>query len=333
MDLLTMLSTMQDFLRASRSQSQEGILKTFLKRVIHTGHFCEAGSILIDYPEDRKLRLFNPDHFVTKEGYLKQGEPWQGEFDYGQGIAGEAFRLRQTVVVADAKGDRRFSTVEGQVPISSMICAPIILDDRRAPFGVASFHNSSPTQVFGKDSEYVAETYVSVLGLALAGASEKLDRRLASQRRVFIGCASEDLDDARIIQSLLREAALVRIWNQGVFKSGGYVLETLLRVVKEYDCAIFLLSPNDLIQHRGERYLVARDNVLFEAGLFFSQLGRERTFLIVPKVADLKLPSDLDGLIKLYYVPPQRSSDMEPSLAPVCTDIMDFLRNPLPPRV
>jgi predicted nucleotide-binding protein len=174
---------------------------------------------------------------------------------------------------------------------------------------------------------------VSVLGLALAGTSEKLDRRHSAQRRVFIGCASEDLPAAQKIQNQLRRTALVQIWNQGAFKSGGYVLETLLRLVKEYDCAIFLLTANDIIEHRGNRYLVARDNVIFEAGLFYSQLGRQRTFLIVPEVADLKLPSDLDGLIKLSYRPPHMQSDMELSLAPACNEIIDFLQNPLPALV
>jgi predicted nucleotide-binding protein len=214
-----------------------------------------------------------------------------------------------------------------------MLCVPIITSDRATPFGVVSFHNGSAAQPFAEDARSFCETFVSVLALGLSGASERLNRRGVGHRRLFIGCASEDLAAARKIQSYLREVALVRIWNQGVFKAGGYILETLLRAVKEYDCAIFLLTPNDVVEFRGAQFLVARDNVLFEAGLFFSQLGRARTLLIVPEVRQLRLPSDLDGLIRLTYRPPENPGDLELALAPVCNDIIDILRQPLSPIV
>jgi predicted nucleotide-binding protein len=320
---------MQEFLRSSRGKSQEEILKAFLEEVIHRGHLSESGSILIDYPEDQKLRLFNPNDFLTEKGYLKRGEPWQAEFKYDDGVAGDAFRHRRSVFVPDVSKSSLFTSVEGQVPIKGIICVPIILDDRSAPFGVASFHNAVSSLI--EESEYLAEAHVAVLSLALAASAQRLERRRTVQRRIFIGCASEDLSIAQKIQSQLRKYALSRIWDQGIFRSGGYVLEILLKQVKEYDCAIFLMTPNDFIEHRGKRYLVARDNVIFEAGLFFSQLGRQRTFLIVPEARELKLPSDLDGLIRLNYVPPGRADDLDMALGPVCNEIIDFIQNPLPP--
>ncbi|HUB12082.1 MAG TPA: TIR domain-containing protein [Acetobacteraceae bacterium] len=325
------LANMREFLRASRNKSQEDVLRAFLKLVLHSGNLSEAGSILVDYPEERKLRLFNPNDFLTKEGYLKPGEPWQVEFEYGQGTAGHAYALRQSVTVKDAASDPTFSTVEGQVPICNMICVPIILDDLTAPFGVASFHNATTGEEISGDTATLAEMCVSVLALALAASGERLDRRTVRRKRVFIGCASEDLQVARIIQNQLSKTALVRVWNQGVFKAGGYVLETLLRQVKEYDCAIFLITPNDVVEIRGRRYLVARDNVLFEAGLFFSQLGRQRTFLVVPETNELHLPSDLEGLINLSYPRTMDASDLEMALASVYNPIIDVLSNPLPP--
>jgi predicted nucleotide-binding protein len=324
------MGSMREFLRASRGKSQRHILETFLREIIHDGHFSQAGSILINFHEDKKLRLFNPDNFLVKHNYLRAGEPWQAEFSYGEGIAGKAFVRREPILVSDATKESDFSTVEGQVPIRSMICVPIVLDDRSEPFGIASFHNYDPDKLFLEAEKDQAEIYANVLALALAAASEKLDRRRPGRRRVFIGCASEDLDIARKIQKQLDDEALVRIWDQGVFKSGGYVLETLLRLVREIDFAIFLLTPTDVVEFRGNRYLVARDNVLFEAGLFYSQLGRHRTFLVVPKVKNLKLPSDLAGLIHLTYTPPDDWSDIVPALGPACSDIIDALRSPLP---
>jgi predicted nucleotide-binding protein len=102
-------------------------------------------------------------------------------------------------------------------------------------------------------------------------------------------------------------------------------------MVKEYDCAIFLLTPNDVLAHRGSQHLVARDNVLFEAGLFLASSGANETFLIVPEGQGLKLPSDLDGLNKLTYNPPESPSDLDAAVAPACNEIIEFLENPLPP--
>src|SRR5271169_3246894 len=129
-EFLTTLTAMREFLDASRSKSQEQILKAFLQNVIHRRHLCDSGSVLIDYPEERMLRLFNPDNFLTKQGYLKPGEPWQVEFAYDQGLAGEAFNKREAIYVENTRDDPRFSTVEGQVPIASMLCVPIITSDR-----------------------------------------------------------------------------------------------------------------------------------------------------------------------------------------------------------
>ncbi|MGA2057615.1 MAG: TIR domain-containing protein [Bradyrhizobium sp.] len=324
------LGSMREFLRASRGKSQRHILETFLQEIIHAGHFSQAGSILTHFPEDKKLRLFNPDNFLVKHGYLRADEPWQAEFRYGEGVAGKVFVRREGKLVIDITKEPDFTTVEGQVPIRSMICVPIVLDDRSEPFGVASFHNYDADRLFSEAAKDQAEIYTNVLGLALAAASEKLDRRRPGQRRVFIGCASEDIDVARKIQKQLDREALVQIWDQGVFKAGGYVLETLLRLVKEIDFAIFLLTPRDIIEFRGKKHLVARDNVLFEAGLFYSQLGRHRTFLVVPRAEDLKLPSDLEGLIHLTYTAPENWSDIASALGPICSDIIDALRSPLP---
>ena len=98
-EFLSTLTAMRGFLDASRSKSQEEILKAFLQHVIHRRHLCESGSVLIDYPEERMLHLFNPDNFLTKQGYLKPGEPWQVEFAYDQGLAGEAFNKREAIYV------------------------------------------------------------------------------------------------------------------------------------------------------------------------------------------------------------------------------------------
>ena len=71
--------------------------------------------------------------------------------------------------------------------------------------------------------------------------------------------------------------------------------------VENYDFALFLLTPDDAIESRGEKQKSARDNVFFEAGLFLSALGRERVEILVQneqaKPDKVKIPSDLSGVI------------------------------------
>jgi hypothetical protein len=71
--------------------------------------------------------------------------------------------------------------------------------------------------------------------------------------------------------------------------------------------------------------LSPRDNVVFELGLFFGRLGRERCFLIQRHDIDLKLPSDLLG------IEPARFSlspgeDLETALDSACNRIGSAIR-------
>lgn len=92
------------------------------------------------------------------------------------------------------------------------------------------------------------------------------------------------------------------MWDQEVFKASHYPLEALMQELKNSDFGAFVLAPEDLITMRGKRWSVPRDNVLFELGMFIARLGRESTFLVVPKKRpNLHLPSDLDGLTVLNY--------------------------------
>jgi predicted nucleotide-binding protein len=152
--------------------------------------------------------------------------------------------------------------------------------------------------------------------------------------RVFIGSSKQrGLKLARTIQNQLSDDAIVQVWDQDFYAPGEGALETLLRRLPEFQFGIFVFSPDDYSDMNGEQVLVARDNVVFEAGLFFSRLGRKRTLIVAPYVTGggpaFHMPSDLAGLTVIHYgYPlPQNNSDLAPHLATPCNKIRNVFRN------
>ena len=121
--------------------------------------------------------------------------------------------------------------------------------------------------------------------------------------RIFIGSSTKALPIANAVQVALTHGAEPIVWNQRVFRGGSAPIETLTRVVNEYDFGVFVFLPEDELNMRGVDELAVRDNVIFELGLFIATLGRERNFFITPRGKDVKvyLPSDLAGIVTNEY--------------------------------
>src|SRR5690349_11927339 len=94
-----------------------------------------------------------------------------------------------------------------------------------------------------------------------------MDRR-RPRPSVFIGSSSEGLKIARAVQANLDDAAETTLWSQGVFGLSEGTLESLVDRSQDFDFAILVLTPDDLIESRTRRAAAPRDNVLFELGLF-----------------------------------------------------------------
>ena len=137
---------------------------------------------------------------------------------------------------------------------------------------------------------------------------------------------------AKLIQRELDQVATIRRWDQDVFRPGDFPLERLIELVNDYDFAIFVIGPDDIAEIRGNRVLIARDNVLFEAGLFFSQLDRKRTFLVKPSIRStasgppFHLPSDLQGLTLVEYSPPDNPADLQAKIGAACLAIENAIQ-------
>lgn len=115
---------------------------------------------------------------------------------------------------------------------------------------------------------------------------------------MFIGSSSEGLEIGKYLQIELQNTRIctVQRWDQGIFQASSYTMESLERVASRADFAVLVATPDDTVQTRGGHRAVARDNVIFELGLFIGALGRGRTYIVADQSRDLELPSDLRGL-------------------------------------
>lgn len=147
------------------------------------------------------------------------------------------------------------------------------------------------------------------------------------KHRIFIGSSSERLPIARAIESVLARDHEPTVWDEGIFALSQDTLSGLLERLEVSDAAVFVLAPDDVTQLRQQSFDVARDNVVFELGLFIGRLGRERTYFVVPRgQSKLHLPSDLLGLVAAEYDPDRSDGNWEASVSPACNRIRTALQ-------
>jgi hypothetical protein len=118
---------------------------------------------------------------------------------------------------------------------------------------------------------------------------------------VFIGSSSEGEEVAECLQAALEQFSESTVWSQGVFGLGETAIGTLVRTTQGFDFAVLVLTGDDIVEKRGKVSRSARDNVIFEAGLFLGALGLERTFLVMCRDDHPNLPSDLAGVTSAFY--------------------------------
>jgi predicted nucleotide-binding protein len=142
----------------------------------------------------------------------------------------------------------------------------------------------------------------------------------SKKQKIFIGSSFEGLNVARKIQVELENDFEVVIWNQGVFdRLSVSFLEQLEQTVNYFDYGIFVFTPDDKIESRGEMKKAARDNVIFELGMFTGKLTRRKAFLVYPKNSDIRILSDFAGITMAGYDP--SVSSLHAAIGPVCEKI------------
>jgi len=151
-------------------------------------------------------------------------------------------------------------------------------------------------------------------------AKQKVGTR-TKKPKLFVGSAGETLGLAHAVLGNLDYVARVEVWDQAT-EPTKFLLGQLLDHVNGSDFGAFVFSPTDILVLRGKKWAAVRDNVLFELGLFIGRLGIERNFIIVPRAhQDLRLPTDLLGLVTLTYDPDGIEENPRTALGAACGDI------------
>jgi Predicted nucleotide-binding protein containing TIR-like domain len=113
--------------------------------------------------------------------------------------------------------------------------------------------------------------------------------------KIFVGSSTEGLEQVETLETELGKTFEVEQWHRDAFPPGKGYLESLQDAAQAVDFAMIVLTADDKKQERGTETYSARDNCVFEAGLFIGALKRDRVFLVTDLKED-ELPSDLSGI-------------------------------------
>lgn len=146
--------------------------------------------------------------------------------------------------------------------------------------------------------------------------------------RVFIVSSAEALNEAEEIRlGLEYEKCTVELWSDDrIFPPGAYPIEALEEAVAKADFCIAIASADDIVRARDRQQSAPRDNVIFELGFFMSRIGRYRTLLLVPKYANVKIPSDFKGVTPIPYDNDTSDQQLSTALGPTVTKIKKAIR-------
>lgn len=139
--------------------------------------------------------------------------------------------------------------------------------------------------------------------------------------KVLVASSMEARTIARDLRTRLPEHWSTALWDESVIKPGQGAWAGLIEVCQIVDAVVLLLTDDDVLEHRGQRVAVPRDNVIFEAGLCMGLLGPERTLLVQQQDLELRLPSDLAGITRVRFPPPIRDRDPRATLDSAAREI------------
>jgi predicted nucleotide-binding protein len=138
--------------------------------------------------------------------------------------------------------------------------------------------------------------------------------------KIFIASSGRTLVLARQLRDQLdKKYCDAELWKDvGERKVGKSILGMLKEATLDYDFAVIILAKDDVMITEAKKAKAtdddssgkakARDNCVFEAGLFMGVIGEERCFLL-SSVDEGNLPTDLGGIIYIRFAEPKNLKD------------------------
>lgn len=143
---------------------------------------------------------------------------------------------------------------------------------------------------------------------------------------LFIASSVEGLQVADAINENLDHDVHCTVWRTGTFKLSSQTINDLVKKSSTVDFAVFVFTPDDLTTIREKQHATARDNVIFELGLFIGAIGKERCYVVKPRDVEMHLPSDLLGMNTADYVADRPDGDISSALNVACKQIKDRIK-------
>jgi hypothetical protein len=147
---------------------------------------------------------------------------------------------------------------------------------------------------------------------------------MSSKLKGFVASSTEAKGIARALQLELTDVANVVVWDQA-FMLGETTIDGILRNLGTAEFGVFVFAADDTVKIRNTESAAVRDNVILELGMFVGRLGRERSFIVRPGGVDLRLPTDLLGVVSAEYDPEWARKEPRPAVGPASTQIKEAL--------
>jgi Predicted nucleotide-binding protein containing TIR-like domain len=153
--------------------------------------------------------------------------------------------------------------------------------------------------------------------------------------KIFIASSGRTLELAKQLRAQLNpDYCVADLWTEvSQRRAGESILAMLKEAAKEYDFAVIILAQDDVMVTNMGETRKARDNCVFEAGLFTGVIG-ERRCLLLSSVKASDLPSDLGGIIYLSFKEPADLNDQgecQRAIVTPATRIESLVREPQEP--
>ncbi|MFL6679981.1 MAG: TIR domain-containing protein [Burkholderiaceae bacterium] len=147
-----------------------------------------------------------------------------------------------------------------------------------------------------------------------------------SKPSLFIASSVEGLRIADAINANLEHEVHCTIWRNGTFTLSSQTVDDLVKKSSAIDFAVFAFTPDDIASIRSQQEHIARDNVVFELGLFIGAIGKDRCYIVKPRGVEMHLPSDLLGMNVADYATDRPDDDLASAMNYACVQIKERIR-------